>query len=260
MKNNSEEKAKEKVEFKKLIHSIIKNEVKPIKVEKTVAKPISISKPKSEPIVIVKPKEITISKVETQPIIISKKQEPIEITTNNNPVTNDKATNVSKETEKQKADITIEVPTETKYTNIVQQTEEITHFKVFQEEAISQEQFTKETTFSDNYAPNLDNPKQFNICQTVQLRKEMEDAYIKEEDDVWIKGEWVKAKAIYDRSKTNKEVTEYTPSFRKIIPENMNSYLLSIYTDTMDAIVNEYKEKRKKEAAIRKREKKKKNK
>jgi hypothetical protein len=81
----------------------------------------------------------------------------------------------------------------------------------------------------------------------------MEDAYIKEGDDVNIKGVWVKTRAIYDRNKTNKEVTEYTPSFRKIIPDNMNPVLLNIYTDTMEEIVNEYKEKRKKEAAIKKR-------
>jgi hypothetical protein len=88
-----------------------------------------------------------------------------------------------------------------------------------------------------------------------EIIKEMEDAYIKEGDDVLIKGEWVKAKAIYDRSKTNNEVTEYTPSFRKIISDDMNPCLLNIYTNTMEAIVNEYMEKRKRETAIRKREK-----
>jgi hypothetical protein len=83
----------------------------------------------------------------------------------------------------------------------------------------------------------------------------MEDEYDKEGDDVWIKGERVKTKAVYEKSKTNKEVTNYTASFRRIVPDDMNSYLLDIYMETMEAIVNEYKEKRKKEASIRKREK-----
>jgi hypothetical protein len=88
----------------------------------------------------------------------------------------------------------------------------------------------------------------------------MEDAYIKEGDDVNIGGVWVKTKTIYDRHKTNKEVFEYTLSFRKIIPDDRNPVLLNIYTDIMEEIVNEYKEKRKKEAAIKKRKKKERNK
>jgi hypothetical protein len=91
--------------------------------------------------------------------------------------------------------------------------------------------------------------------QRRQIKKEMEDAYDKEGNDVMVNGEWVKIKAIYDKSKTNKEVTNYTPSFRRIIPDEMNLSLRSIYIDTMKEIVDEYKEKSKKEAAIRKREK-----
>jgi hypothetical protein len=91
--------------------------------------------------------------------------------------------------------------------------------------------------------------------QRREIRKEMEDAYDKEGDDVWIKGDWVKTKTVYDKSKTNKEVANYTPSFRRIIPDDMNPVLLVIYMEIMKEIVDEYKEKRKKEAAIRKREK-----
>jgi hypothetical protein len=47
-----------------------------------------------------------------------------------------------------------------------------------------------------------------------EIRKEMEDAYDKEGDDVYIKGDWVKTKAVYDKSKTNKEITNYAPPFR----------------------------------------------
>jgi hypothetical protein len=50
----------------------------------------------------------------------------------------------------------------------------------------------------------------------------------------------VKAKAVYDKSKTNKEITKCTPSSRKLIPENMEPFLISIYNDTMEEIVNEY--------------------
>jgi hypothetical protein len=184
MKNNPEEKPIEKVEVKKPIASIVKNVVKQIKVEKTAAKPIIISKSKSDPIIIVKPKEVSISKVETQPIIITKKEEtikiqPIEVIINNDPITDDKEKEVPKEDEVQQINIIKEEPIETKYANIVQQTEEIevTHFKVFQEKTISQEQFTKETTFTDTYAPNPDNPKQFEKWQTIQLRKESHEGY-----------------------------------------------------------------------------------
>jgi hypothetical protein len=31
-------------------------------------------------------------------------------------------------------------------------------------------------------------------------------------------------KAVYDKSKINKEITSYIPSFRKIIPEDMNPF------------------------------------
>jgi hypothetical protein len=50
---------------------------------------------------------------------------------------------------------------ETHYMNIVQQETETTHYKVFQEKTMSLEQFTKETTFTDNNATNPDNRKQF---------------------------------------------------------------------------------------------------
>jgi hypothetical protein len=43
-----------------------------------------------------------------------------------------------------------------------------------------------------------------------EIRKETEDAYDKEGGDVMVNGEWVKMKTIYDKSKTNKEVTNYT--------------------------------------------------
>jgi hypothetical protein len=88
----------------------------------------------------------------------------------------------------------------------------------------------------------------------------MEEAYNKEGDVVWVKGEWVKTKTIFDKSKTNKEITKYSPSFRKIRPDNMNPVTLNIYTDIMEDIVKEYKEKRKKEAPEKKREKKRRNK
>jgi hypothetical protein len=70
----------------------------------------------------------------------------------------------------------------------------------------------------------------------------------------------VKTKAVYDRNKTNKEITNYTPSFRRIIPDDVNPILLNIYMEIMEEIVNEYKEKRRKKAEISKREKEKKNK
>jgi hypothetical protein len=56
----------------------------------------------------------------------------------------------------------------------------------------------------------------------------------------------VKTKVVYDKSKINKEVANYTPSFRKIITVDMNPVLLDIYMETMKEIVDEYKEKRKK--------------
>jgi hypothetical protein len=69
--------------------------------------------------------------------------------------------------------------------------------------------------------------------------------YIKEGDDVWIKGDWVKTKTVYDKSKINKEVVNYTPLFKRIIPDDMNPVLLDIYMETIKEIVDEYKEKRK---------------
>jgi hypothetical protein len=189
IKNNSEKKPTEKIEVKKPIPSIVKNEIKPIKVERTVAKPIVIAKPKSNSIIIIKPKEMqTVNNSET----------------NNDPITFNKETNTSKETKIQQIDISIEKPIETQYTNIVQQAgeTEITYFKVFQEKAIQQEQFTKETTFADNYAPNPDNPKQFKRWQTIQLRKESHEGY-----------EEIEAKEINER----REISEET---LKAIEEN----------------------------------------
>jgi hypothetical protein len=164
VKKGEEEKTAEKIEIKKPNHIIIKNETKPIKVEKVTGKPIIITRPMNDPIIIVKPKEIAISKEadEAQRIDISRKEKPIE----------------------------------TQYTNTVQQTNEIeiTHFKIFQEKAISQEQFTKKTTFIKNDAPNPDNPKQFERRQTLQLRKESQEY------------EEIEAKEVNDERKIPEEV------------------------------------------------------
>jgi hypothetical protein len=53
----------------------------------------------------------------------------------------------------------------------------ISHYKVFQENSISQEEFTKETTFVNTSKPNPDNPKQFKRWQELQLRKESHEGY-----------------------------------------------------------------------------------
>jgi hypothetical protein len=72
------------------------------------------------------------------------------------------------------------------------------------------------------------------LQQRREIRKEMEDAMTKKEMML---------------------VINYTPSFRKIIPDEMNPYLRSIYIGTMKEIVDEHNKKRKKEAAVKKREK-----
>jgi hypothetical protein len=64
------------------------------------------------------------------------------------------------------------------------------------------------------------------VKQRREIKEEMEGVYNKEGDDVWINGEWVKTKTVYNKSKTNKEITSYTPSFRKKIPDNVNPVLL----------------------------------
>jgi hypothetical protein len=174
-----------------------------------MAKPIVISRHKNNPIIIVKPKEISISKEadEAQRIEISKEVKPIEIriantgqqteetahieifrekiiqqeqfseeitlVENNTPEiskTDDETQSIN--TFKEEKSIGIQ------YTNTVQQAnEEITHFKFFQEKAMLQEQFTKETTFIENNALNPNNPKQFERWQTLQLRKESHKGY-----------------------------------------------------------------------------------
>jgi hypothetical protein len=83
--------------------------------------------------------------------------------------------------------------------------------------------------------------------QRRKIREEMEKTYIKEGEDVWIKGDSVKIKTIYDSSKLNKEITEYTPSFRKTISDDMNPVILEYYTDAMKDMVETYKMKRKKD-------------
>jgi hypothetical protein len=179
----------EKVKVNKTTTSIVKNVIKPIKVEKTVAKPIIISNPKSDPIIIVKPKEVSILKIETQPIIISKKEEPIIIQTSENIINNNLIID-DKENKLQQLKAFKETEKDCLY--IFQRTEEaeITHFKVFREKTISQEQFTKETTFTDTYSPNPNNPKQFEKWQSIQLRKEtheyeeIEANEIDEENDI----------------------------------------------------------------------------
>jgi hypothetical protein len=58
---------------------------------------------------------------------------------------------------------------------------------------MSQEQFTKETTFIDNNAPNPNNQKQFERWQTLQLRKESHEGY-----------EEIEAKEINDERNTRR--------------------------------------------------------
>jgi hypothetical protein len=62
-----------------------------------------------------------------------------------------------------------------------------------------------------------------------------------------IKGEWVKSKTIYNNNKSNKEITEYTPFFRKTVSDDLNQIILEYYTDAMKDIIETYKMKRKKE-------------
>jgi hypothetical protein len=69
------------------------------------------------------------------------------------------------------------------------------HFKIFQEKTISQEQFTKETTFTDTFAPNPDNSKQFERWQTIQLRKDWQEGY----EEIKTK-EYIEEKEISERS------------------------------------------------------------
>jgi hypothetical protein len=79
-------------------------------------------------------------------------------------ITDTEETTIPKETVIQQINVPKgEKTIETQYTKIVQQAEEVetTHYKIFQEKAMSQQQFTKETTFADTYTPNSDNPKQF---------------------------------------------------------------------------------------------------
>jgi hypothetical protein len=83
----------------------------------------------------------------------------------------------------------------------------------------------------------------------------MEEAYIKEGEDIWIKGDWVKTKTIYDNNKLNKEIPEYTPSFRKVISDDMNRVISEYYIDAMKDIVVTYKMKRKREEREKKKQK-----
>jgi hypothetical protein len=138
-----------KIEVKKSTPSIAKNEAKPIKVERVTSKPIIISKPNNNPIIIVKPKEITISKEpdEAQRIDIFKEEELVIIQlTDNIEIKDNPITQEISYPEK----IQQPIIQETHYMNIDQQKAETTHYKVFQEKAMSQEEFTKETTFTNN--------------------------------------------------------------------------------------------------------------
>jgi nitrate reductase cytochrome c-type subunit len=112
---------------------MIKNEVKPIKIERTV-----------------KPKEITILKEvdEAQRIDISKEEEPIIIQQVENIETKDNTNSVIQEINNPKKETQQPIVQETHYMNVNQQEAEITHYKIFQEKAISQEEFTKKTTFT----------------------------------------------------------------------------------------------------------------
>jgi hypothetical protein len=133
------------------------------------------------------PKEaVIIQKEEVKPVVINveKKIEPIQIEHNAKPMNsiheavekipivpenNLNVLNIEKKTE---FIIVEEKPIET---NAVIQNEDITHFRVFQEVSISQEEFNKETTFINTSKPNLDNQKQFISWQELKLRKECQE-------------------------------------------------------------------------------------
>jgi hypothetical protein len=109
----------------------------PKQIPEQIPEPIPEPIPKSIPETIISQKEETIPTVEV--INIEKKTEFIQIE---------------------------EKPIET---NTVQ---EISHYKVFQENSISQEEFTKEATFVNSNKPDPNNPKQFKRWYELQLRKE----------------------------------------------------------------------------------------
>jgi hypothetical protein len=86
-------------------------------------------------------------------------------------------------------------------------------------------------------------------------KKEIEDAYVKEGENVEVDGIWVKAKKLFDKNKNNRGVTNYEPSFKINIDWGMNPVTLNIYTDMIKEIIDENRVRRKKEAAERKKEK-----
>jgi hypothetical protein len=65
----------------------------------------------------------------------------------------------------------------------------------------------------------------------------------------------MKTKTIYDNSKSNKVINEYTPSFRKIFPKDMNPVMLNYYTEAMKDMVEENKLRRKREVREMKKQK-----
>jgi hypothetical protein len=91
--------------------------------------------------------------------------------------------------------------------------------------------------------------------QKRKIKKEMEESYIKEGEDIWIKSDWVKTETIYENNNLNKDITEYTPSFRRIFPADMNPVILNYYTDAMKDIVEENKLRWKREERERKKKK-----
>jgi hypothetical protein len=129
--------------------TIGENTFKSICIENPTTKTISISKPNIEPIIITKPNGIIISKDA------------------------DEAQRNSIPTE-----MNIQTPTENILTLQVKEPgKQNNHFETFQENSMSQKQFTKTTIFTEGFIPNPENPKQFNKWEFIQLRKESHDGY-----------------------------------------------------------------------------------
>jgi hypothetical protein len=85
------------------------------------------------------------------------------------------------------------------------------------------------------------------------IREKLEERNIKEGADIEVDGIWVKSKSLYSKGKENKETTQRVLSFRENYDvEIMEPYRRDIYWETMKQIVNEYKEKRIRDAKARK--------
>jgi hypothetical protein len=217
----------EKVESKPIVISNTKcNQIvitKPTEIEKSIPKPIIIQKKETIQVINLEKKSEAIQ-IEEKPInnlviqkeVIPKPNKPIPKSTpepNPEPVPEPiPQVNIQKEESAPIEVINIEKKTEFIQfeekpieTNAVQ---EMSHYKIFQQNSISQEEFIKEATFINTSKPNPNNPKQFNRWHELQLRKDCHEGY--EEIDAKIIEENRKISEEIMKAIENNEIQELT--------------------------------------------------